>query len=61
MPGEQGVPCGEEGRGGGGRERGRGRVRAHLGDPNPAKTITKSPRVQWGRERWKRGSYAREN
>jgi hypothetical protein len=34
---------------GGGRERERGR--AHLEDPNPAITVTKSPRAQGGRER----------
>jgi hypothetical protein len=39
------------------RERGRegGRGRAHLGDPNPAITVTGSPRERGGRERWKRG------
>jgi hypothetical protein len=36
-----------------GRRKGRGRERgrAHLEDPNPAITVTKSPRAQGGRER----------
>jgi hypothetical protein len=36
--------------------------RAHLGDPNPAITVTKSPRAQGGRERCGREAVAaREN
>jgi hypothetical protein len=36
--------------------------RAHLGDPNPVITVTKSPRAQGGRERGGReGVAAREN
>jgi hypothetical protein len=40
------------------REREGERGRAHLGDPNPAITVTESPSAQGGRERerWKRGS-----
>jgi hypothetical protein len=32
-------------------ERGRGGERAHLGDPNPAITVTGAPRAQGRRER----------
>jgi hypothetical protein len=51
----QGHAEGSRGRRVGERERGRDRGRAHLGDPNLAITVTKSPQAQGGRERWKRG------
>jgi hypothetical protein len=51
--GPSGVPHRGAPRGAGGAARGRERERgrAHLGDPNPAITITKSPRAQEGRDR----------
>jgi hypothetical protein len=44
--GSRGHRTGEKKVEGRGRERGRERGRAHLGDPNPAITVTKTPRAQ---------------